>query len=294
MYFLVDYENVRDRGFDGMEYLKNTDTIVIFYSTACMTITKGIHDKIIETGCGLELIKLVQQGQNALDFYICSKVAQIFSENPNEKEVCIVSLDKGYEAAKDYWAMPMNGGKHVVKGKNIGNTILGSDSFSHEVKKQIIEKNKVYDLDDIRKKLVEKTMAKKMITDVLPEYDDETIEKCITLIQDKKTNKKMYTNCLKEFGWRTGIYIYSKIKPINIQAEANLDMLKVSTAISTEELSRLEYLLGNTADVDSLIQFIGIATSRHEINNWMQKRYKGDEFTRVQTIVKPFIAKIPG
>lgn len=43
---LIDYENVRDDGLYGTEYLTADDTLYLFYSGACQKIKKCFFDNI--------------------------------------------------------------------------------------------------------------------------------------------------------------------------------------------------------------------------------------------------------
>ncbi|MCD7716371.1 MAG: hypothetical protein LUI39_07960 [Lachnospiraceae bacterium] len=45
--FLIDYENVREAGLDGVDYLYDTDAITIFYSAVCEKISKRSMDFIL-------------------------------------------------------------------------------------------------------------------------------------------------------------------------------------------------------------------------------------------------------
>ena len=42
MQFMIDYENVRSAGFNGIEYLQQYDAITLFYSDAAGAIERGI------------------------------------------------------------------------------------------------------------------------------------------------------------------------------------------------------------------------------------------------------------
>ncbi|MCC8066456.1 MAG: PIN domain-containing protein [Clostridiales bacterium] len=66
--FLVDYENVREAGLDGLEYLCDTDAVTIFYSAACEKISRRSMDFILQSRCRFQAVRLKRTGKNALDF----------------------------------------------------------------------------------------------------------------------------------------------------------------------------------------------------------------------------------
>lgn len=102
MWVLVDVENVRDAGFVGAEWLTSEDGLVIFYSTCCDKVRRGIMETIESSGCYLDAVKLEKTGKNALDFYIASYIAELASGSSCD-EIAVVSKDRGFQAVLDYW-----------------------------------------------------------------------------------------------------------------------------------------------------------------------------------------------
>ncbi len=54
------------------------------------------------TGCIFEICKLCKTGKNALDFYIASKLGELFGGG-QEGIAVIVSNDSGFQTVRDYW-----------------------------------------------------------------------------------------------------------------------------------------------------------------------------------------------
>ena len=52
-YFLVDYENVRVSGLDGLAKLTENDVVIIFYSVNADSLTFGLHRRINESKANL-------------------------------------------------------------------------------------------------------------------------------------------------------------------------------------------------------------------------------------------------
>ena len=99
---LVDYENVvGTNGLKGVDALQKEDVFIIFYSSCCGKIRSEYMQEIKSSGCEFRIIKLKGTGKNALDFYIATECG-IASEK-GEKQLAIISNDKGYQAVMDFF-----------------------------------------------------------------------------------------------------------------------------------------------------------------------------------------------
>ena len=126
MYFLIDYENVKENGLSGFEHLTSNDDVLIFFSESTSNIKQGVWKKLCDTGCSIEICKLAKVRKNGLDFYIASRVGEIVAQDPSER-IAIISGDSGFMAVVDYW-QKCRGNKHsVVVGNTISMGILYSN-----------------------------------------------------------------------------------------------------------------------------------------------------------------------
>lgn len=116
MYFLVDLENVSNRGFDGAELLTAEDTVVVFCSKASHFLFGSTWSSLVESGCVMELYELEEKGPNALDFSIVSYVGELYGKDPTAV-AAIISKDKGYKACIDYWMV--RAGRQLLLTANI-------------------------------------------------------------------------------------------------------------------------------------------------------------------------------
>jgi len=103
-YFLVDYENVKTQGLNGVNKLSEEDTVCIFYSENADSLTFGLHRRLNESKANI-LFQRVEVGQkNALDFQLSSYLGYLIHENiDNPYNYFIVTKDKGYESLIPYW-----------------------------------------------------------------------------------------------------------------------------------------------------------------------------------------------
>lgn len=102
MYFLIDFENVRNARMCGTEYLQSDDHVIAFYSDSSPTMEQRHLWNIQNSGCGFETYKLVTKRRNGLDFYIASKVGELFGANRCNRAV-LVSCDSGFQAIRNFW-----------------------------------------------------------------------------------------------------------------------------------------------------------------------------------------------
>ena len=122
MIILVDFENTHGSGFEGYEYLNDTDTVVVYYSDDNSAVKRGMVDDLKDRNVNVRMVKLLKQHSNALDMYIASTTGMFLDTG---EKICIVSKDKGYAAVRDFW--------HSLRGAEIllGETI--EECFLHSV-----------------------------------------------------------------------------------------------------------------------------------------------------------------
>ena len=69
-YYLIDFENVKSRGMEGVELLTEEDTVCIFYSDNADSMTFDLHRKLNETKAHIIYHKVAVGTKNALDFQL--------------------------------------------------------------------------------------------------------------------------------------------------------------------------------------------------------------------------------
>lgn len=105
--FLVDYENVKTQGLNGIVKLTENDTVCIFYSENADSMTFGLHRRLMETKANVQYQKVEVGYKNALDFQLSSYLGYVISQNKsNGITDClyyIVTKDQGFLCLKNYW-----------------------------------------------------------------------------------------------------------------------------------------------------------------------------------------------
>lgn len=103
-YYLVDYENVKTQGLNGVNKLPEEDVVCIFYSENADNLTFGLHRRLNESKANIIFQKVEVGHKNALDFQLSSYLGYIIHENENKPyDYYVVTKDKGYESLVNYW-----------------------------------------------------------------------------------------------------------------------------------------------------------------------------------------------
>lgn len=211
MYFLIDYENVNYAGLEGTEFLEKGDTIAFFFGEESGKIISYRMQDILKSECEFEICKLINVRKNALDFYIASKVGEIFAVNRNAK-IAIISADKDHQSVIDYWKPRLSVPNQLVRAKTIAKAIKLVNGEG--TRKQIVNGTmKPLDLQmefgkyEERRRIL--NSLKEMFSDT--EYE-HLIPQIIDMVISADKPKVLYLNSLKLFGRKSGIEVYRKIK----------------------------------------------------------------------------------
>ena len=182
-YYLVDYENVKNQGFNGIQSLKGRNFIYIFYSkNAPGNFSLDFLKIINDVNAKFFFRKVEVGGKNALDFQLSSFLGELITENDGKPcNYYIISYDKGFNSLIPFWA------ERDIKIDIIANFSCNSD------------------VNNIRKKLSEILSAE---DDELITMIAEIINSCRTKIEINNTLNKKLKNALKAGE------IYRKIKPL--------------------------------------------------------------------------------
>lgn len=213
---LVDYENVNgSNGLKGADVLCPDDILIIFYSGCCGKIRYDYMEEIRNSGCEFRIIKLKGAGKNALDFYIAAECG-VISER-GERQIAIISNDKGFQAVIDFFCMDKNAAKvQVVQAGNIENALTLFHSPEDAARRKTLQCRKsMLDLAAECARLEERNKVKKELKAVLlgTAYEGRTVE-IIDFISAKRNQgkKALYTGSLHTFGKKDGRAIYQLIK----------------------------------------------------------------------------------
>ena len=215
---LVDYENVSTNdGLKGVEYLKENDTLIIFYSQCCEKIRAEYIEMIERSRCKFKTYKLAKTGKNALDFYIAVECGILGIQE--EKQISIISKDKGFSAVSDFFRIQEELDGVIVRvASNVENALVALNSSEDETRRLLIkEKTRTLSIDAEQARITEHRAFVEKITKAFEgtEYEKQT-DKIIRFIEerDAKTPRFLYTGSMHEFGREDGRAIYQVLKQV--------------------------------------------------------------------------------
>lgn len=100
--YFIDFENVNCDGLEGIDKLREEDTVHLFYSASANKITFKLH-LLISTCKAKFCYHEVKTGKkNALDFQLVTFLGFLVGKNKNEQYL-IVSKDEGFSFVVDFW-----------------------------------------------------------------------------------------------------------------------------------------------------------------------------------------------
>ncbi len=213
IHFMVDFENTRSRGLQGADYLLPEDAVTIFYSQACMKIERRWFCRIQEAGCGFHICKLQKEGKNALDFYIVSRIGELYGSGYTGK-IAIVSNDAGFKAARDYWKNCTSVSRDIILRPDIEQCIAASGENSCR-QRQISKGRQEISLEDEYQRYIEHQRLRGKLEDSFGDTEYAClIEQIMSMMESSKPRKILYLDSLKQFGREKGLKIYHKVRQI--------------------------------------------------------------------------------
>lgn len=125
----IDFENVHNRGFIGLDALSVDDCIVIYYSKNALSIGIELVQRLMSGSFHTEFVKVVEtwfpgEHKDAMDFYI---VANVFAVNGTGINQYIVSNDTSFDCA--ITAGEQLGIKNISRIQKISDTVPVSDAM---------------------------------------------------------------------------------------------------------------------------------------------------------------------
>ncbi len=184
-YYLVDFENVKKDGLDGIHKLGKEDKVCIFYSKNADSITFDQHRRITESQATIEFCKVDVGSKNALDFQLATQLGYLIA-NQAANMYYIVSKDKGFEILSGYW-----------KSRGVSVTLIADiTGRSHD-----------HETQELREKLQA----------VIKEDEEVTVEEILKIVQQYKTKQGIMDALMKKYPSadnKKSSKIYKTIKPL--------------------------------------------------------------------------------
>lgn len=211
MYFLIDYENVNNAGMQGTRDLFTADHVILFYSSATPNMEFQHLQQIKESGCTFEVCKLQKTRKNALDFYIVTRLGEIFGQGYTGS-IAIISRDEGFHSVKDYWACCAVPPRQVLISDSIERSIISANEPNQRT--ALIHKRlKMTDIGNFYSAYSESQKLKNMLDEVFADTQfSARTQEIEELLKSGKTAKVLYLNTLHHFGRKDGLAVYQMLK----------------------------------------------------------------------------------
>lgn len=215
MLFLIDYENVGNAGMKGSDCLNTQDHVIVFYSEAKKHMEQRALEAVSGSGCTFEICKLCKTGKNALDFYIATRLGELFGEG-YEGIAVIVSNDGGFQAVRDYWEKRAAHKRKVVLSNCIEDGIV-SGNENNERTRELRRLREKLAIGGYYSAYIERMRIKTVLRKIFEgtQYESK-IEEIQNMLDGKEKNSKIiYLDSLHLFGRKGGLEVYNKIKACN-------------------------------------------------------------------------------
>ena len=277
-YYLIDFENVKSRGMEGVELLTEEDAVCIFYSDNADSMTFDLHRKLNETKAKIIYHKVAVGTKNALDFQLATYLGYLICEQQREgihPDYFIVTKDNGFTSLMVYWkaqGVPVHIIRNLLWGKNPvpEQNLLAEEETETEQKlpeETIQEPAQEQQPEEPVAVTEEVTATEENKEPAQPEMVEETPES----VQPKQVEEPA--------------------KPAKKPAKK-----KKKPAEETDELTvAVEKVLTDQTIVPQVVKFIRQYKTKQGINNALNKEFKDSKRTsEIYSAIKPLIADKKG
>ncbi len=323
-YYLIDFENVKSRGMEGVELLTEEDTVCIFYSDNADSMTFDLHRKLNETKADIIYHKVAVGTKNALDFQLATYLGYLICEQQREgihPNYFIVTKDNGFTSLMVYWkaqGVPVRIIRNLLWGKNPAaeqNLLTEEEQEAEtvvttaedvaeqpqspqpepteETKEPLQPKTEKADVpEEPTQPEPEKADASKEPTQPEPETVDEPAQPV------KKPSRKK-SNARKKSVAKTDDKTAEKKSAEKKPTEKKPAEKKPAEKKPAEEPDELtlavEKVLTDQAIVPQVVKFIRQYKTKQGINNALNKEFKDSKRTsEIYSAIKPLIADKKG
>lgn len=299
-YYLIDFENVKSRGMEGVELLAEEDTVCIFYSDNADSMTFDLHRKLNETKAQIIYHKVAVGTKNALDFQLATYLGYLICEQQREgihPDYFIVTKDNGFTSLMVYWkaqGVPVRIIRNLLWGKNPtaeqnpaaeenAEEITGSVEQETENATAVMteEPKAEVDAEEIAEPaFVSVQILEEPLTEILEPVPVEPV---------KKTVRKKSGNTRKK---NTANMAEKKTTEKTVDKKAS----EKKSAEEPDELAQaVEKVLSDQTIVPQVVKFIRQYKTKQGINNALNKEFKDSKRTsEIYSAIKPLIADKKG
>ena len=309
-YYLIDFENVKSRGMEGVELLTEEDTVCIFYSDNADSMTFDLHRKLNETKANIIYHKVAVGTKNALDFQLATYLGYLICEQQREgihPNYFIVTKDNGFTSLMVYWkaqGVPVRIIRNLLWGKNPvaeQNLLTEEENEAETVvttaedvaeQPQPIQPEPVEETKESAQPEPEKADAPEEPAQPEPETVDEPAQPVKKPSRKKSNTRKKSTAKTDD---KTAEKKAAEKKPTE-KKPAEKKPAEKKPAEEPDELTlAVEKVLTDQTIVPQVVKFIRQYKTKQGINNALNKEFKDSKRTsEIYSAIKPLIADKKG
>ena len=316
-YYLIDFENVKSRGMEGVELLTEEDTVCIFYSDNADSMTFDLHRKLNETKANIIYHKVAVGTKNALDFQLATYLGYLICEQQREgihPNYFIVTKDNGFTSLMVYWkaqGVPVRIIRNLLWGKN---PVAGQNLLTEEEQETETAVTAAEDVTELPTTEEEQTQPVQPETVDAPEEpvqpepekadvpeepaqpEPETVDEPAQPVK-KPSRKKSNTRkkSVAKTDDKTAEKKAAEKKPTE-KKPAEKKPAEKKPAEEPDELTlAVEKVLTDQTIVPQVVKFIRQYKTKQGINNALNKEFKDSKRTsEIYSAIKPLIADKKG
>lgn len=309
-YYLIDFENVKSRGMEGVELLTEEDTVCIFYSDNADSMTFDLHRKLNETKANIIYHKVAVGTKNALDFQLATYLGYLICEQQREgihPNYFIVTKDNGFTSLMVYWkaqGVPVRIIRNLLWGKNPvaeQNLLTEEENEAETVvttaedvaeQPQPTQPEPVEETKEPAQPEPEKADALEEPAQPEPETVDEPAQPVKKPSRKKSNARKKSTAKTDD---KTAEKKAAEKKPTE-KKPAEKKPAEKKPAEEPDELTlAVEKVLTDQTIVPQVVKFIRQYKTKQGINNALNKEFKDSKRTsEIYSAIKPLIADKKG
>ena len=309
-YYLIDFENVKSRGMEGVELLTEEDTVCIFYSDNADSMTFDLHRKLNETKANIIYHKGAVGTKNALDFQLATYLGYLICEQQREgihPNYFIVTKDNGFTSLMVYWkaqGVPVRIIRNLLWGKNPvaeQNLLTEEENEAETVvttaedvaeQPQPTQPEPVEETKESAQPEPEKADALEEPAQPEPETVDEPAQPVKKPSRKKSNTRK---KSVAKTDDKTAEKKSAEKKPTEKKPAEKKPAEKKSAEEPDELTLAVEKVLTDQTIVPQVVKFIRQYKTKQGINNALNKEFKDSKRTsEIYSAIKPLIADKKG
>ncbi len=254
--YLIDYENVHEKGLTGIEQLKSTDVLCLLYSDAAQSLTIDTMQLLTKSGAEVQYFKCLGSGKNYLDFQL-STVLGLMAGSRGDNEFVIISGDKGFQSLVDFW----DGQTYLGRcfRCRLQATIDGKSVAAKAVKKQAVKKAAGKRSGKNASKAASEEKASSQATQVTIEAEEHTAEEATAQKPKSKTSSRRKSRKSGKTEAHKEIREAQSIDLISVKQEKPAEGVKMQESIAaTDHDAGTEKAAAPVKEIKSTLQKNGV------------------------------------